>query len=236
VQPQVRVLSVKQPVFIVVFGLDQELAAKWLHNWSTGLIKCVLHSFSSLTRLKGSWGQLWPKTDPEQQKTKTKMIIFPRGLTATRSNNICAIQNIRRLVGKGLVDNLNMLYGTENDNLLFRSNYAGDAQVGSFYTIMNTLSYWGFPGSDPFRNPSPFADTPSTVFVNPITPALRGQNLTNMGLPKGSRSGCLAKCFLEAWGTKTKKPHIFAEKSCFLALVPQASKNRLANNKTSGSL
>ncbi len=110
-----------------------------------------------------------------------------------KSNNLCAIQNIRRLVGKGLVDNLNMLYGTKNANLLFRSNYAGDAQVGSFYTIMNTLSYWGFPGSDPFRNPSPFADTPSTVFVNPITPALRGQNITNMGLggevfgiPKGA--------------------------------------------------
>ena len=44
----------------------------------------VLHHFSSLTRLKGSWGQLWPKTGPKQQNTKTKIIIFPRGLTATK--------------------------------------------------------------------------------------------------------------------------------------------------------
>jgi hypothetical protein len=39
--------------------------------------KCVLHHFSSLTRLKGSWGQLGPKTDPKQPKRDTKMIIFP---------------------------------------------------------------------------------------------------------------------------------------------------------------
>ena len=44
----------------------------------------MLIDFSSLTRLKGSWDQLWPKTGPKQQKTKTKMIIFPRGLSATK--------------------------------------------------------------------------------------------------------------------------------------------------------
>ncbi len=40
--------------------------------------------FSSLTRLKGSWDQLWPKTNPKQEKTKTKTIIFPRGLPASK--------------------------------------------------------------------------------------------------------------------------------------------------------
>ena len=45
---------------------------------------CVLQHFSCPTRLKGSWGQLWPKTSPKQPKTK--MIIFPRGLTATQES------------------------------------------------------------------------------------------------------------------------------------------------------
>ena len=46
--------------------------------------RCVPYCFWSLTRLKGSWGQLWPKTVPKQQQTKTKIILFPRGLTATK--------------------------------------------------------------------------------------------------------------------------------------------------------
>jgi hypothetical protein len=41
---------------------------------------CVLDHFSSLTRLKGSWDQLEPNTDPKQPKTKTKMIMFPQRL------------------------------------------------------------------------------------------------------------------------------------------------------------
>ncbi len=40
-------LSVKQPFYILVFGLGQELAAKWLYNWSTGLI---LGAFSTIFR------------------------------------------------------------------------------------------------------------------------------------------------------------------------------------------
>ena len=31
-------LSVKQPFYILVCGLDQESATKWLYNWFTGLI------------------------------------------------------------------------------------------------------------------------------------------------------------------------------------------------------
>ncbi len=27
-------------------------------------LRCVLHHFSSLTCLKGSWGQVWPESDP----------------------------------------------------------------------------------------------------------------------------------------------------------------------------
>ena len=41
----------------------------------------VLNHFSSLTRFKESWGQLRPKTDPNQQTNITNMIIFPRGST-----------------------------------------------------------------------------------------------------------------------------------------------------------
>ncbi len=43
---------------------------------------CVLHSFLNLIRLKESWDQLWPKTIPEHPETK--IIIFSRGLTATK--------------------------------------------------------------------------------------------------------------------------------------------------------
>ncbi len=45
--------------------------------------RCVLHHLSSLTRSKGPWGQLWPKTDPKEPTTTTKMIMSPRGLIAT---------------------------------------------------------------------------------------------------------------------------------------------------------
>ena len=57
--------------------------------------RCVLHHFSSLTRLKGSCGQLWPKTCPKHSKTKSKMIIFPRGLAATEE-----IVEVRPLFGQ----------------------------------------------------------------------------------------------------------------------------------------
>ncbi len=67
----------------------------------------------------------------------------------------------------------------------------------------------------------------------------------------------LAKCFLEAWGTKAERPQIFQKqmlfkprrrrrqgqqtipflKMCgFLSLVPQASKKPLGQKTTSGSL
>ena len=67
-------------------------------------------------------------------------------------------------------------------------------------------------------------------------------------MSKGSRSGGLAKCFLKAWGTKAKQPHMFRKRmvfglcrlrrqgqktiralnNCvFLAWVPQASKKPL---------
>ncbi len=82
---------------------------------------------------------------------------------------------------------------------------------------------------------------------------------------EGSRSGCLAKWFLEAWATKAKQPHMSKNRmvfwpcrrrwqgqqtTCFwnicgfLAIVPQASKNSwptnhfgipLTNRKTSCS-
>ncbi len=51
-----------------------------LVSWAN--LRCVLHLFSSLTCLKGSWGQLWPTNDSKQPKTR--MIIFHRGLTATK--------------------------------------------------------------------------------------------------------------------------------------------------------
>ena len=36
--PEIGLLSVKQPFYILVFGLDQEFATKWLYNWFTELI------------------------------------------------------------------------------------------------------------------------------------------------------------------------------------------------------
>ncbi len=46
--------------------------------------RCVLHHLSSLTRSNRYWGQLCPKTDPKQQKNKTKMIMFLRVLSASK--------------------------------------------------------------------------------------------------------------------------------------------------------
>jgi hypothetical protein len=37
-QPYPLLLSPKQPIYILVFRLDQELVTKWFYNWSTGLI------------------------------------------------------------------------------------------------------------------------------------------------------------------------------------------------------
>ncbi len=74
-------LSLGQPFCILGFGLDQtgighEMALSLVYGANLG---CVWQHFSSLARLKGSWGQLRPKTDPKHQKTKTKMAIVPRG-------------------------------------------------------------------------------------------------------------------------------------------------------------
>ncbi len=46
--------------------------------------RCVLHHLSNLTRLKGSWSQLGPKTCPKQQKVKLNRACVPRGLVATK--------------------------------------------------------------------------------------------------------------------------------------------------------
>ncbi len=45
--PIAYLLSVKQPFCILVFGLDQELATKWLDDWFTGLI---LSAFCTIFR------------------------------------------------------------------------------------------------------------------------------------------------------------------------------------------
>ncbi len=60
-------------------GISYEMSLELVYGSD---FRCVLHLFSSLIRSKGSWGQLWPKTGPKLQQTK--MIIFPRGLTATK--------------------------------------------------------------------------------------------------------------------------------------------------------
>ncbi len=70
----VHMLSVKQPFCIQVFGLDQELATNGLANQE---FQVPSAPFLSLTRFKGSWGQLWPKTGPKQQTIKTKMTVVP---------------------------------------------------------------------------------------------------------------------------------------------------------------
>ncbi len=63
-------------------GISHEMASELVYGAN---VRCVLHHFSSLARSKGSWGQLWrPKTGPKQHKTKTKMIMFPKGLIATK--------------------------------------------------------------------------------------------------------------------------------------------------------
>ncbi len=47
-----------------------EMTLELVHGADLGRI---LYHFSSPTRFKGSWGQLGPKTDPKQSKTKTKI-------------------------------------------------------------------------------------------------------------------------------------------------------------------
>ncbi len=53
---------------------------------------------------------------------------------------------------------------------------------------------------------------------------------------KGSRSGVLAKCFSWRPGVPRPNNHSFLENLWFWALVPQASKQPLGQNTTSGSL
>ncbi len=52
---------------------------------------------------------------------------------------------------------------------------------------------------------------------------------------EGRRSGFLAKCFLEACGTKAKKPHLFKNKDVFLALPPKAMGVRFTDAGAVGS-
>ncbi len=72
------------------FALEFRLGSRINHEMALEFVygvhfRCDLHHYSSLSRFKGSWGQLWPKTGPNQQNMKTKTIISPRGLTATES-------------------------------------------------------------------------------------------------------------------------------------------------------
>ncbi len=54
-----------------------------------GAACCTLHHFSSLSRFKGSWGQLWPTDGPKLEQTKTTMIISPRGFINCHYTCIC---------------------------------------------------------------------------------------------------------------------------------------------------
>ena len=59
-----------------------ENAISWIYGAN---LSGVLHRFSSLTRFKGSRGQLWPKTDPKQQNTKIEVMIFQYFICSARS-------------------------------------------------------------------------------------------------------------------------------------------------------
>ncbi len=95
--------------------------------------------------------------------------------------------------------------------------------------------------------------------LKPVGPLCTGRKVLLFQLhpSKGSRSVFWPRCFLDAWGTKAKKPHLFRKillvwpcslrrqgkktmifyKKCgFLAWVPQASKKTLGQKNTSGSL
>ena len=50
-------------------GISYEMSLELVYGSD---FRCVLHLFSSLTRLKGFWGHLWPTTDPKQQNIKQK--------------------------------------------------------------------------------------------------------------------------------------------------------------------
>ncbi len=74
-------LAVKQPFCISVFvDITRTLSRNGLDMVPGANFECLLHHFSSLIRLMGSWGQL-PKSFPKLPKTK--IIICPRVLTAT---------------------------------------------------------------------------------------------------------------------------------------------------------
>ncbi len=78
-------LSVKQSFLHFSFclgpGIHHEMVSELVYGANS---RCVLHHFSSLTCLTESWGLLWSTNGPTQQITNSKMMLFPRGSTATR--------------------------------------------------------------------------------------------------------------------------------------------------------
>jgi hypothetical protein len=66
-----NILSLKQPFYMLVFGLDRELATKWLYNWSSGL---VLAEFCTIFRAwlvqRGPGANFGQKPDQNSKKLK----------------------------------------------------------------------------------------------------------------------------------------------------------------------
>ncbi len=96
-----------------------------------------------------------------------------------QSNAQCAIQNVRRLVGVALVDCLNFQTAKQFEEFQYRMSYTGDSVVGPFYAYMTYLSDLGYPGPDPWFNPSPLTNTISTIITHqPLLVPATGRNLS----------------------------------------------------------
>jgi hypothetical protein len=98
-------------------------------------------------------------------------------------NGLCAVQNIRRLVGRNLVDFLNSKDFEEVTDQNHEISYGGGSgrySVGVFYSMRYLMSDWGYPGSDPWRNRAPMPDTGSTCFAigGGLTKKINGRNAT----------------------------------------------------------
>ena len=80
-------------------------------------------------------------------------------------------------------------------------------------------------GAMDVTRPTPAYRAPNLVVARGrFGPALARKRMSSHQELKGSRGGCLAKCFLEAWGTKAKKPTPFNDNYGFSALPPKAAR------------
>ncbi len=102
------------------------------------------------------------------------------GLSGSQSDSLLVRPG--RDQGVTLVDFLNSVTGTQWQDFQYRMSYAGDGMVGPFYSFAGFLSNLGYPGPDPWFNPSPLTSTNSPlIFHPPLLVQATGRNLSFLG-------------------------------------------------------